>query len=302
MENASQEFGLFIDNIRSSRNISREDFVEGILSTRQFQRYIKGDSSISIEKILMLVDKLELEFFSTYNRFLKSSNKEHNMINELYNHITLMEFKESYDLILNYKDYNFTSTYYKKLFDLYVIITEHRLLRISRAMAIQYFEESIDYPTCMNNDVLNYIELTSLLYMAQIVTEKKKRKNIMNKLYRVLKDHKISDFGEKDAKMAVVYSVFSKLLGSQEKYNEVIFLTKKGINLCELHKTTNSLAHLYYYCSLGYRGLNNLEEALKYVRKTFFTLEIENNTKKYEAFVKIFESHYKMNFSEYKTW
>ena len=132
MNNTSQEFGIFIDDIRNSRNISKEDFVENILSTRQFQRYLKGESSISIEKIIMLVDKLGLEFFSIYNRFLKSTNIEHKVVNKIYNHIMSLEFKDAYNIIQEYKDYNFKSLHYGKLFNLYNIITKHKLLRISK--------------------------------------------------------------------------------------------------------------------------------------------------------------------------
>lgn len=302
MENTSREFGLFIDNIRSTRNMSREDFVEGILSTRQFQRYIKGDSSISIETILMLIDRLELDFFTTYNRFLNSSNREHTITKELFNYIISVEYKKAYDLIQEYKDYKFASLYYKKLFDTYVVMIDHKLLRISTNMAMKYMEKSINYPGCMEQNELNYIELITLLYMAQIVSSEVNINDITLKVFEILKYHKISDFGKNDARMASLYSAFSKLLGSQDKFAEVILLTKKGIELCKLHKTTNSLAHLYYYCALGYLGQENTEEALKCVKKAFFTLEIENQPLKYDAFIKIFESHFNMKFANFKTW
>ncbi len=302
MKNISREFGLFIDNIRDSRNMSREDFVEDILSTRQYQRYLKGEASISIERIVQLVDKLELEFFSIYNRFSNSSNIERQMINRIYRYISVSDFKNAYDLIQEYKGFVFVSRYYKKLLNIYEIMINHRLLRISGDMAVNKFEQAINYPECLDNENFNFIELTALLYMVEIMNDEKNKKAIMSKLFDILKFHKISDLNEEDDGLAVVYSVFSKLLGSQKQYPEVIFFTKKGIELCELHKTTNSLSHLYYYCSLGYLGLNKTDVALKYVKKAFFTLEIENIPKKYNIFVDRFESHFNKKFSDFKTW
>ena len=302
MKKISREFGLFIDNIRDSRKISREDFVEDILSTRQYQRYLKGEASISIERIVQLVDKLELEFFSIYNRFSNSSNIERQMINRIYRYISVSDFKSAYDLIQEYKGFVFASRYYKKLLNIYEIIINHRLLRISGDMAVNKFEQAINYPECLDNENFNFIELTALLYMVEITSDEKNKKAIMSKLFDILKFHKISDLNEEDDGLAVVYSVFSKLLGSQKQYPEVIFFTKKGIELCELHKTTNSLSHLYYYCSLGYLGLNKTDVALKYVKKAFFTLEIENIPKKYNIFVDRFESHFNKKFSDFKTW
>lgn len=302
MKNISHEFGLFIDNIRDSRNVSKEDFVDGILSTRQYQRYLKGEASISIERIVQLVDKLELEFFSVYNHFSNSSNIERQMIKRVYRYISVSNFKNAYDLTQEYKDFNFVSRYYKKLLNIYEIIINHKLLRISRDMALNKFEQTINYPKCLDNNNFNFIELTALLYMAQIINDEKNKKAIMSKLFDILKFHKITDLNKEDDGLVVVYSVFSKLLGSQKQYSEVIFLTKKGIKLCELHKTTNSLSHLYYYCSLGYLGINKKDVALKYVKKAFFTLEVENIPQKYNLFIDRFESHFNIKFSEFKTW
>ena len=302
MNNTSQEFGIFIDNIRNSRNMSKDDFVDGILSKRQFSRYLKGDSTITIENIIKLIEKLELEFFFVYNRFLQSSNIEHNIIGSIYNHIMSLEFKEASELVKKYESHIFKSLYYKKLFNLFSIISNQKLLKISREMAINYCEEIIDYSGCMNSKDINYLELISLLYISQIVKDEDRKDKILSKLFDVLKFHKISDFDKNNPKMAMVYSSFARLLGAQEEFEKVIYLTKKGINLCAIHNSTNSLAHLYYYCALGYKGQNKLPEALECVKKAFFTLELEGKPLKYNAFVQLFESHFKLDFSEFKTW
>jgi len=302
MNNTSQEFGLFIDNIRSSRNMSREDFVDGIMSTRQFRRFLKGESSITIEKIVMLINRLELEFFTLYNQFLRSSNVEYNIITSIYNHIMLLQYKEAYNIISKHNDYPFTSPYYKKVFKLYEIITNHKLLRISNEMVLNSLENNIDYSKTMNNNQLNFIELTALIYISQIIDNSTKRKSIMIKLYDIIKNDNILDINEKDNRIITIYASFSKLLGIQHEYEKVIFVAKKGIQLCEKYKTTTSLAHLYYYCALGYLEQKKKEKALYYAKKTFFTLEIENANLRYKAFEDSFEKHFNIKFDEFKTW
>ncbi len=302
MNNTSQEFGLFIDNIRSSRNMSREDFVDGIMSTRQFQRYLKGESSISIEKIIMLIDRLELEFFTLYNQFLKSTNEEYNIIYKIYNQIILFQYKDAYDTIENHKNYVFSSPYYGKLFKLYQIITNHKLLRISNEMAITKMEKHINYSEIITINQLNFIELTALIYLSQILDNVSKRKIIMVKLYNVIRDNKISDMNENDNRMITIYASFSKLLGIQHEFEKVVFIAKKGIELCEKYKTTISLADLYYYCALGYLEQGQKEKALSYAKKTFFTLEIENADLRYKAFKDSFEKHFNIKFDDFKTW
>ena len=302
MQNTSRDFGLFIENIRVSRKILQEDFVDGILSKRQYQRYLKGESAISNEKMIKLVDKLELEFFSVYNRYLKSSDIEHKMVNELYNFIISLEFKKSFELVKEYKDYKFETTYYMKLFELYSALIKHKLKRISNSMAISIFEKSIGYPKTLKNDTLNFIELTALLYISQITKDHDELKTISTKLYHVLKYNKLSDFDNKDGRLATVYSTLSKVFGFQQEYDKVIFLANKGIEICEHHRTFISLSHLYYYSALAYLRLNKDELALNFARKAFFTLEIENNPIKYKSFISIFEKQFKVGFEQFKTW
>ena len=302
MQNTSQDFGLFIDKIRISRKIRQDDFVDGILSTRQYLRFLKGESAISNEKVFNLVDKLELEFFSVYNRYLKSSDIEHTITIELYNLIISLEFKKAFELVNEYKDYKFKTMYYMKLFDLYSTLIKQKLKRISNSMAISIFEKSIGYPKALNNDTLNFIELTTLLYITQITKDQNKLKIISSKLFSVLRQNELSDFDKKDRRLAIVYSTLSKTFGFQEEYDKAIFLADKGIKICEYHRTFLSLPHLYYYSALAYLGLNKDELALSFVRKTFFTLEIENNPNKYASFVSLFELQFKMNFEKFKTW
>jgi len=302
MQNTSQDFGLFIENIRISRKILQDDFVDGIISKRQYQRYLKGESAISNEKIIKLVDKLELEFFSVYNRYLKSSDIEHKMVNEIYNYVISHEFKKSFDLVNDYKDYVFETTYYMKLFELYSTLTKQKLKRISNSMAVSIFEKSINYPKVLDNETLNFIELTALLYIAQITKDQDKLKIISSKLYHVLRYNKLSDFDKKDGRLATVYSTLSKVFGYQKEYDKVLFLADKGIRICEYHKTFFSLSHLYYYSALAYLSLNKDELAMDFARKTFFTLEIENNPNKYSSFISLFESQFKICFEQFKTW
>ena len=44
--NHSKELALFLEQMRFSRGISQEDFTDGIISNRQYQRYINGSSAM----------------------------------------------------------------------------------------------------------------------------------------------------------------------------------------------------------------------------------------------------------------
>ena len=134
MKTTSQEFGLFIDNLRNSRNMSREDFVEGIVSTRQYHRYLKGETSITNNKIILLVDKLEMNFLNVYKLFIYGENTEYKLVSNIYSLILSFNYVEANKLINQLEKKEFTSKYNKSFYSFCKITVAYNLKRISKSM------------------------------------------------------------------------------------------------------------------------------------------------------------------------
>ena len=118
MKDTSQDFGLFIDNLRVSRKISRENFVDGILSTRQYQRYLKGETSITNANLFQLINKLEMSILTIYSLFANTENSEFNYVSKIYNHLANMNYKMSDKLIKSFDVSTLTTKYNQSFFTL----------------------------------------------------------------------------------------------------------------------------------------------------------------------------------------
>lgn len=70
-----QDIINFIDKLRFESNISIEAFCENIIESSTYWRYLKGKRLPSIEKVLMMIEKLGIKysaFFEALENHLKS--------------------------------------------------------------------------------------------------------------------------------------------------------------------------------------------------------------------------------------
>ena len=108
-------FSNYLEKLRISRNISRNDFVSGILSERQYRRYLKGESTMPNDKVHLLVTKLGLDLADFYMSYLDDKESHLQVIKNLFNLIRTGKLAEANTLISTI-NYNELSTSYQKQF------------------------------------------------------------------------------------------------------------------------------------------------------------------------------------------
>ena len=298
MRNTSQEFGLFIDNLRSSRNVSREDFVDGILSTRQFQRYLKGESSITNDKLFLLVDKLEMNFLHVYKQFISRENNETKFVNKIYNLIIKSEFKNAYDLIKQSENKIFSSNYNKSFLVFCKITTLYNLKRISKHMAMNQYKELINYPSCLEFESINFIELVTMLSLSLYQLQNENDNRIAHFLYKVLQEEKILLEDKISSNLPSLIAATCQSLGLLEEYEKVLSLTQQGIDICINNQTLNSLHHLYYYKALALLRTDRKQKALCTVKKVFMVLDLLDSPEKFLIFEKLLKKQFEITVEE----
>lgn len=298
MNNTSQEFGLFIDNIRRSRNMSREDFVDGILSTRQFQRYLKGESSITNDKIFQLVDKLEMNILNVYKLFINREDTEYKLVHNIYNLIITFNYKEAFNIINQTEESTFSSKYNQSFFLYCKITTLYNLKRISKHMAMNQYKRLIDYPKCLDYEDVNFIELITLISLSSYQLINKDDKRIAYFLYNILKEERLRYDNEINSKIPSLIVATCQTLGMLREYDKVLRLSQQGIKLCFKAQILNSLPHLFYYKSLALLNQDKREDALKEVKKLFMLLEIQNNEEKITVFDDLLQKHFNIRKSD----
>src|SRR5690606_39442735 len=57
---SSKELALFLEKMRFLRGVSQEDFTDGIISNRQYQRYVRGESPMPFHLIDLFAERLNV--------------------------------------------------------------------------------------------------------------------------------------------------------------------------------------------------------------------------------------------------
>lgn len=297
MQDTFENFGEFIDDLRKSRNISREDFVDNVMSMRQYQRYVYNESSINNDKLLLLIDKLGMSFLGVHRLFLEKTKDEYRHLSMAYTAIVHEDlFKASETL----KKINF-SEIKDKANKLYYTLCEtliaRRTNKIPTDLAMDKLKSLINYPECLSNNYISFIELVSYIEIGRHSNSKDK-KIVTNFLYAIIKDNNLSSDNLDQSLLPSIYSTISHSLGIMEEYEKSIYIAQKGIDYCLKHDNMNALSHLFLFKAFGLNLLGRKKEALIPAKKVFSLLLVEDKPNKTDQFTKTFEVSFNMKVSE----
>ena len=298
MENKAREFGLFIDGLRLERNVSREDLCDGIMSLSQYKRYLKGDTSVPNSKLVQIAERLKFSITDIHLLFRKKHNEELNKIHSIYRLIRINNYKKALEESQLIKNDIIVSEYNKLFLDFCLIKLQHALKMVSDIHVLDLYSKLIDYPSCVDIDSFNIVEISTLI---EIVTISSNMGNFeaAEIMYRILSSDTFSYSTSGDPTfLPSIFSSLSSILGMQEQHDKVKTLSQRGIDYCLINETSNALSHLFFYNSLAELNLGNRDKALISMKKSFMQLYLENKPKKFETFQKSFEKEFKMKLDD----
>ena len=298
MSEQTKEFGLFIDSLRTDRQMSREDLCDGIISLSQYKRYLRGAASIPNNKLLQLADRLNLSISEIHLLFQKEYNKQYSDILNIYQLMKKNEYEEAYNLAREFAQTPILSSYNTLFFDYCMINIQHKLKKATDIQALELYSKLVDFPECKNTETFNWIEINVLIEIVKI-SSKMGNNTAMDMVYNILisEDLNVSSSSDKFF-LPSVYSTLSQILGKNDKYKEIIELTNKGIQYSRYHEISNALSQLFLLNSFANYDLNNMEDAIESAKKGFMQLYIENKPDMFKLYKKIFENKFNMKVSE----
>ncbi|PAT01612.1 hypothetical protein CI105_05940 [Candidatus Izimaplasma bacterium ZiA1] len=285
-------FPSFIENLRLSRNMSREEFLKDILSLRQYSRFLKGESEISNKKLLLMSDRLDLSIFHIYNAFYNSSDHEYNNIHEAYIYLADRHLDKATEKINLINRNDILSSYNKKFYDYVVLATAHRKGAKSPNDVISDLKSLINYSSINERETYSWLEIVILIEIAG-VERREKRYTTLSVLEYCLSENKIN-FSDKSNYLLIppLYSQVAAIYGNLKQYNKVITIADNGINYCRKYGILNSIAHLFFYKASAEYDLKKYDSAVASANLCMNALNVEGNIVKKEKFSKVFKEEF----------
>lgn len=291
----NNSISIYLDKLRISRNLSRDKFVEGILSERQYRRYLKGESSMPNDKVASLVGRLGLDLTYVYSNFFNFETEERKIVEKIYNYIQNMDFKNANLLLTNNEIDVFRNETNEKLFHICKTIVEKELSIKPAKLSVVIMQDLIDYPDCLQHKEISFNEIIALLFISGNILSENNDDSILNFLTTMVESNSIRNSLNRLQWLPSVYFTIARSHGILGHYEKVLSIAKKGVDFCLRNEIMNSLIHLLYLKSYSNFKLNNSNECVIDVRHIFELLKLQDNENRTKHFSVLIEKHMGLN-------
>ncbi len=257
----TQEIVVYLERLRKKRKITQEEYLYGIVSPRQYQRYRRGNSIASVEVLSRLSTRLGLDYKRVINEFELEKVKERMMVQELYNGVIHAEFDKAMLTINSLKDYQFLDVDNQSIFLIASLLYDLEQKKISN----EYFSDRICsyayYPEILDIDIISEIELLSLtlIYLKSPVRKDK----IIERFSKIFVDPNLVMSGNNIYTYMQILFYMAKYYGEQKDYSSVILYCGKAIKVLKENYSSYQIEYFYYFSALAHFYLGNTKEHQK---------------------------------------
>jgi hypothetical protein len=294
----SKEFANFLEELRKSRNFSREQLTEGIISLRQYYRFINGESSLRNETVSALLDRMEINPFEAYSKYAERENEQHRLLQEVYDLAKSNKYDQALLKFKTIHPMQLTNVREKKLYDFLEIFLLSINDDFDEEITYQEYCELIDYPKVLENNIFTNYELNALVLISEYLVKKNKDYTITNFLYKVLINRNDYYHLHGTDNLINIYANVAKDLGRQTMYTEALDLCEKGIDYSMQTKSFKGLSTLLLTKAITEKHLSLRENYMLTLTRLFSLLRLLDNNALYRAFYNKIESVFNLTESD----
>ena len=299
MENTySKELSLYFDKLRYERNMTQEVFVTGIISIRQFRRYLKGECDIPQSVINQLSRRLGFKPEHVIWDFESERMNETTLVTNFYNAVANIDYATAEDYNKQIKSKYIIDDVNKLYYAHTVNLLDMNRKVISEESFIAKTIKLIDFPNILQNRMLSTAEIMILSTMMSI-GQFKEKEVIANRLKLYINEPNLIVGGQNQHFILLCIQRLSQYEGVNGNFKEVIRLCDHGIELSKRFRTYYLLEYFYYFNSLAYHKLGDIKNYEENVYRCYTTLYAENNEKKIAKFTYLIEDDYQISLHQF---
>jgi len=272
----SRELCIYLERIRSARNISQEDFVSDVVSIRQYRRYLNGESDIPYPVMDVLCDKLGIQTITLLKELETARNEETAKIDQLHNSLFAQNF-DLFDKLNSSINESEIIDPENKLFYNHILL-QYQLKQslLNKVAYVEKSKELLGFPKFKKKTLYTMIEIHILASMLDYIESQKEVDSIFEKLIEQLSGDKLHLNDQYSHTVNIALFRLAKYSGIKERYQDVIHFCELGIKR-NIKKTNFYLMdYFYYFSALSYFRLGDLEMYEAMLFKCFNVLYFED--------------------------
>lgn len=289
MLTSTENHGELIEQLRKARNITRDELCADIISKRNYQRFTKNEVNISSEKIMLLIDRLGLDYFMYRVTYKKANEANYSLLNSAFNKLVALDLKDAEILLTRIDKEALESKVNIQTYDYIELILNHSKANLSSDILISKLKELINYPEVLEKSVLNRVEINSLVTLVSR-TYHEDKKEIIDYMVSVIENSSsfnINELSTNDYK-TLLSAVVAGYYAIKE-YNKCIHYADVAIINNTADHSIKGLTNLYGYRILSMHRLNQKNKIDEFLLPLYNLLMFENNEYRINSFNKVFK-------------
>jgi transcriptional regulator with XRE-family HTH domain len=297
----SRELCEYLERLRSARNISQEAFTDGVVSLRQYRRYLNGESDLPFQVLDLLSEKLGIQTINLLREIETERINEAKKVDSLYNSMSNNSTIEFMKLSSELRNREFLDIENERLYKHSLINDQFSRGIISSELAFENNKKLINYPKIFKQTILTLTEMLILSSLVDFSENQAEQIEITDKLKHFIYDESFVLNINYQSAFNILLFRLAKYYGKNEKYEDVIKFCRIGINRNDSLRYYYLNDYFYYFLSLAYYRQNDEENHIKYLVKCFNVLHFEGNQKKIDKFTNLINKDFNIEFKEFVT-
>lgn len=293
MEDIFRKHAIHLDNMRLRYHFTEEEFCDGICSTRQYRRYLSGESTLSQKKIAQFCQKMGISSADFFHAFIENDRNEFNEVHDLYKALSAHDFFTVIDAYPPLKKRMFMNFQNERFLEFCYIKAKYRAKHVNRQETYDQLSNLIDYPDCLEAESCDFVDIIVLALLAEIELELG-NPQALNHLTECLVNDKVVRIGyESRTILPSVYGNVCVFLGRLNKYNESLDIADKGLALSKLYHDNSALTMLRYMRAYDLYSLGRTQEAEIEAAKCLASAIAVENPREIDVYLKTMKNDFK---------
>lgn len=281
----SQPLVAYIEKIRYGRNISQEKLLEGIVSIRQYRRYLYGEVEIPFSVLAQLASRMNISPDKLFIEFEEEKNSIRRMILSFYNSVSSLDIESAQKWYDKIGDEKILDGEQKLIFESATANFRYLCKDIDKSEMLRIQKRIVDYPNVLNNKIFTDSEMVVLGTIFD--SSEEEHLEILERFEKIFLREDFHISGDNAAPMIQIVFWLGKYYGRKKNYKKTIQYCKFGIKQNKMLKTFYLMEYFNYFLALSYLRLGEMEKYKESVYETILYLELIPEKNRVDRFYKI---------------
>jgi transcriptional regulator with XRE-family HTH domain len=295
----SQELCMYLERLRSARNLSQESFTNNVVSLRQYRRYLNGESEIPFQVVDMLTEKLGVQTINLLREIEAARIEEQKDVDNFYNDVVNYANSDIHSKIVQWEKKEFVDPQNKLFYEYSLNLFKVFSQKMTKEDAITRNKTLIDYPKILKRSILTSVEMLVLSSIMDPIENEKESRNISEKLRAYLLDNSSMMTTGSTMAFNLMLHRLAVYSGKNKNYPDVIKYCQLGIESNTSQRLYHLMDYFHYFSALAYFRMGDFANYHEHLVKCFHILSFEGNAKKIEKFTKFINDDFNIHFQDF---